>query len=210
MARYEDLLTETRSDLSSAPDASVVEALRRSAIRLLKESGIWRQAIDPIPLVPGQFVYDLVSPEDGSRIDRVLRCDRSDRPSFGLGQALEFEFGIERGRDVDFFALRPASEEIVVFGTPSALHAGVTLSLFVVLVPTRSGRTLPDSLVEEWHDGIVAGAKAEMMAVLNKPWTNLEGAAINGDIFNAELGRARREAETGGHAVLRVRPQKWL
>lgn len=210
MARVSDLLTEARADLPSAPDFSIARALRRSAQRFFRESGVWRERITPITLVAGRTVYSLAAPAVGARIEWLISA------RFGEG-----EVGIATERDMHdasetatgaprAIAVRSHTDEAVIWPAPGAAEDGKTIRLMAVIAPGSKTDTIPTPLLEEWGDGIVAGAKWEMMSMPAMPWTQFERAQDYERKFYEEVVRAKREATSGSQAPLRVKPVRFI
>lgn len=207
MKTWNDLLTEARVGLSAAPDPSVAAALRRAAQRFFRETHIWQERLEPVTLEVGESEYPIELPP-GTRVERLkvaklngTVCD------IGLMRYTDlFELPEDTG-SVQAVALSPAADQLVVWRTPDEAQAGVTLDLLVVLTPTMASRGLPDHLADEWHDGLVAGARAEMFANKDMPWFSLELAGHSEMLYADVVARARREQHSGHHNNLRVRPR---
>jgi hypothetical protein len=208
MATFDDLLPEARIGLSEAPDFSIVAALRRSAARFCRHSHLWRDDLDPFPLVAGQDAYSL-DPPSGAVVERLLTVKIDGTPLREIARLQDIKALRKQSGTPVAAALTVAGDELLLWGTPTAALAGKLVDVFAVLAPTINARTLPDFLIDEWHDAIVAGAHAEMYGNKSMPWYDEAKAQERGFRFGEEAARAKREQHSGGHARMQVRPNPW-
>ncbi len=206
MARFEDLLPDARAGLTHAPDRLILRALRRGAMELCRQSHVWREALDPIAAVIGTHTYEFGQPT-GSRVERamVLKFNgvmlQQARPQDLI--ALDAATGTPR-----CFALMPGQQEFRVHPTPDT--AG-EFEAFVALSPKADAQTLPDDLMREYAVGIIALAKAWLMAMSpGMPYHNLQEAAVQAAIGDEWVVRAKREQHGGGHAPLKVKIPRFV
>lgn len=210
MKTWTDLLTEARVGLAAAPDPSVAAALRRAAQRFFRETHIWQERLEPVTLEAGEPEYPMEVPA-GTRVERIkvaklngTVCD------IGLMRYSDlFELPTSTGA-VQAVAMSPDASQMVVWRTPDRAQAGAALELLVVLAPTIASKGLPDHLADEWHDGLVAGARAEMFANKDMPWFSPEMAAASEMLYADVVARARREQHSGHHNNLKVRPRSFV
>lgn len=220
MAQLDSLRLEVRPDLFSCPDPSIDRALVDSAIELCRQSHWWRADGDPIPVADGVSSYDLDSPEPSSRVERI-DCVRYGNTFLSpatwpqLAQQIARDQGVNSGAP-RHFALAPGGGQSPpvmavhpIPGSDEESDAG-TLYPHVVLVPTRGSTLLPDALVEEFFDALIAGAKYRLQLVPAKPWTNPELAGVNRTIFARGVARAKREALSSGWQPLRVQQRRFV
>ena len=204
MARFDDFLPDARAGLPSAPDILILNALRRSAIELCRQSEVWQQTLPAFPLVPGQQQYALQAPT-GSRVQRVLWA-KYNGVEIGVAQ---------RERDLlvqdsttgppQSFSISTSAQTLSVWPTPGTTD-NLQMQLYVTLVPLPTALTLPDDLAIEYRPGIVAGAKAELMTVSpGMPYHNPPEGATQGRIAYEWIVRAKRRNHNGG-IPLRITP----
>lgn len=208
MTVWADLLPEARVGLAAAPDISVESALRRAAQRFFRETHLWLESMEPIVLEAGVASYPTEIPP-GSRVERIAVAKLAGRVcDIGLMRYVDlFSLPTSEG-GVEAVALNPAANEVVVWRTPTV--SGKTLELLVALAPTLSARGIPDHLADEWHDGIVAGARAEMFANKDMPWFSPEMANRSELLYSEVVARGRREEHSGHHVQLRVTPRPFV
>lgn len=101
------------------------------------------------------------------------------------------------------------SGAVVTFDDPFSSVTDITVVSF--LKPDREATYLDDTLCDDWFEGIEAGAKAELMMMPGKPWTNLELSAVNQRMYLHQTGEARIEAnKKNSQETLVVRPRRFV
>ena len=209
MARFEDMLTDTRAGLPAAPDILILGALRRAAAELCRQSHVWQERLDDQPVISGIDEYDSGAPS-GARVERIvwvkyngrLLDDQQLRERELLAQTASV--GAPRA-----YSVSTSAQRFNVWPTPGVADTGV-LSVYATLVPLPTASSLPDDIAAEYRPGIVALAKADMMVLSpGMPWHNPQEAAIQKDIGDGWIVRAKRKQFGGAHTQLRVAPQRF-
>ena len=67
------------------------------------------------------------------------------------------------------------------------------MDVYVSLKPLRSATDLPDILYNDCYQTIAAGAKAKLMVMPEKPWTNPQLASVHAGIFDTGAKSAMRK-----------------
>lgn len=211
MALIEDLLPETRPGLAQLPDVSLVAALRRGAQRFLRESQVWADDLEPIALVEGRHTYALQLP-DGARVDRMLVVKVNGRSVDTQMRPRELRMLTEtEGPPSAWAILDSQDEQVIAFDhTPTTTEAGWIVALHASLSPTNDALELPDWILNDWHDGIVAAARAELFGQRGTPHYDVEASARERFTYSMDAARAKRVQVSGRHALLRAQPQKWI
>jgi hypothetical protein len=205
MARFEDLLSDTRAGLPGAPDFIILKALRAGAEELCRESHCWRQLLDPMSTAVDGAELELEVP-DGARVEKVLyaKCDGT---VMQQGRAREVLSLTGSGSWCYAFALDPLRPVLHLRPVPDRVRS---IEVMAVLVPLHDAASLPDELVSKYRRGIVALAKAHVMALSpGMPYHNLQEAAIQSGLGQEWITRAKREQHSGGHVLLRVAPRRF-
>lgn len=206
MALFTVLLTEARPGLTGAPDVSILSALRRAAAHFCRQTGIWSDVLSPIKLRAGVYVYDFDAPLGGN-VENILSLKIN---GVAITNHMRFQDMHALTRDAagglpTAFSITSDGGSLAVWPTPRTEDAGLVVDVLASLSPARTSPELPDFMTNEWHDAIVAGAKADLMLIPEMPWSN-PGAAMNcRAYFEEQVSRARKEAYSGHHAPLRVR-----
>jgi len=81
----------------------------------------------------------------------------------------------------------------------------------VFLKPAMDATSLPDFLYNDWHEAITAGAKATLMLMPGKPWSNAKMGAIYNRTYLHELGKAKIQArKTNDQTRLMVKQRTFV
>ncbi len=72
-----------------------------------------------------------------------------------------------------------------------AVTTDTTFNTTSFLKPTRAASALPGILYNDWFEAIEAGAKANLMIMPGKPWSNPQLALVNRKIYLHGLGQAK-------------------
>lgn len=204
MARLDTLLTDTRPGMGAAPDAVIMKALRRASMEFFRQSQVWQEQLDDQQTQAGVDVYDL-DPPSGSRVERVLWVKYDGR--LLKYQARERELTAQTASSSDPRAWATPNSEQVLRVWPAPDKVG-TLSVFVVLVPTRDVNDIPDALLDEYQPGLIALAKADMMGnTPGMPYHDPAEASVQYNFGKDWIVRAKRKQMSGGWAPLRVQPR---
>lgn len=209
MARLDTLLGETRAGIPGAPDPVLLRALRNGAEELCRQSQCWQEQLDPIQMQAGVFEYDL-SPPAGTRVERIVWAKYN-------GRLMDWNV-----RDRDLMAqtastgapraisLSPSTATFHVHPTPRE-NDTANVDVYAVLVPLPNATSVADHIINKYRRGIIAIAKAQLMALSpGMPYHNPQMAAVQADIGNEWIVRAKREQHSGGHVPMRVAPRPFV
>ena len=214
-------LNEVMPDVPSCPSAIVVNAIRNAAIEFCQKSLVWRQELDPVNVYQGQDVYDLDGMPGGSVIERILTLYYLGRKLTPQGMdALDAKRKLAAvskaasvsGNPTDLTYVPPVVTEygqnsptqVVLYGMPDGNFIG-GLVMNCVLMPARTSLGIDSSVTDRYLDGIVQGAKARLMLIPKKPWSDAALAAYHKGEAHKILSNAKAEAAQGfGRAPIRV------
>lgn len=209
MASFEVMYPDVRAAAAQAPDRLILRALRHAATELCFASHVWREALDPIPAESGVAVYDYGAPT-GSRVEKVLSLKFK-------GRVIDYN---ARPREVAMldstvsgpplsWANNPITQQFTVWPTPGVDDVG-DFEAFVVLVPTDTATSLPDGIIQAYRQGIIAYAKAELLALApSMPWYDPNNATMQRQLGDEVTARAKRDQLSGGHVQMRVQPRRF-
>lgn len=208
MARFEDMLPDARAGLPGAADFTILNALRRSAAELCRQSEVWQQQLDAFAVQAGVSQYDL-SPPSGARVARIIWLKYDGTKIYPLA-----ERGLQGKDDGAIgpptnYSQSTSAQTLTLYPTPGTTDTKL-IEIYATLVPLPNATTLPDDLAIEYRPGIVAGAKAELMAVSpSMPYHNPQEAAIQGAISDGWITRAKRRNASGALGIpLRADPRR--
>lgn len=193
------LLDYVLPDVPSCPRAFALDKVRLSAREFFSRAAIWRQYVSPnIDVVAGTRSYAIT-------VDPVLEADVT-----GFIQAWY------RGTKIWPRSIRQLNEMYAdldsATGTPSYYNLSrinyidvypkpnisvtTALNAWCVLAPKTDSDYLRDE-DDHWKEAIALGAKAKIMAVPAKPYTNLQYGIVLGKQFDTKVAEARSWFETG-------------
>lgn len=93
----------------------------------------------------------------------------------------------------------------------SDLAAGDEVEATLYLAPERDATSLPDILYNDWLEGIAAGARASIMRMPGKDWSNPQYAMMEQQAFAHHIGQATlRGREKNIQATNTVRMRSWV
>jgi hypothetical protein len=91
---------------------------------------------------------------------------------------------------------------------PAASGGPWEMLLHVAYKPTRTATSGPDFLYNDYYEQIAAGAKARLMAMPGKAWSNPQLAGVYASVFDAAITKANsRQAHGFGRGRVRVKAQ---
>jgi hypothetical protein len=208
VARFEDMLPNARAGLPAAPDIVILGALRRAAAELCRQSHVWQEQLDDQAAQPGTSVYDIDAPS-GARVERIVWLKYN-------GRLLEC---VERERELlarspsigppRIWAQSTSAQTFAVWPTPGEGDTG-PLTAYVTLVPLENASSLPDDIAAEYRPGLIALAKAELMAKPGMPYYNPTESLRQDAIGQDWIVRAKRKQVSGAHVLLRVQPRPFV
>lgn len=192
MTKYEEMLNDVLPDVPGCGNDVAINALRNACIELLQKSFIYRQEQDPITVTAGTAVYDLDS-FTGYRIVGVTSAYFGDNPivpvSADMLQKAKRHWETEKGF-VEGYMLND-SESVRLYRIPT--ENGV-LSMTLALAPTVKSVGIETFIYDLYSEGIAAGAKARLMAIPGKPYTNLDLSVMNRAMFSSAIRDAKWRA----------------
>lgn len=171
--------------------------LRRAAIEFCEETTVYVADHDPISLIKGIAEYDLEPPEPETDIVSVKKAWVQDAGIEYIGQDTlnqrpTYWPGETAPRPTAF--TQQTQTSLIVYPKPTeSLRNG--LKLKVVLRPTLNATSIADWLGSKYIQEISDGAKAMLMGMSKKPWTDPEGEAKYRASFEAAKTRATIEAQ---------------
>jgi hypothetical protein len=209
---YGDFLPGILVDVPGCPDIAVEREVRNAAIQLCRKSLCWRQQLDPVQVFANISGYSLDSPQNEARVikiyDAVLTTPSADplaspdvRQLFPkTPQALDMASPGWRYPLSATTNPYPLPTNWYTQDDPSQiLLAGVpamdgSLTILASLVPLMTSTGIDSWVAEQHYEAIVHGAKARLMAIPQKPWTDFNLAAWHSGEFDKAIGSANAEA----------------
>ncbi|MBI9090716.1 MAG: hypothetical protein JEZ12_15980 [Desulfobacterium sp.] len=165
MERFIDLIL---AEVPGCPEIIIKGKVLASAIRFCGESWIWQKPVTETVSI-GDTSISLTLPE--KTVVAGIKELTVDGRSFALY--------IREGN---------------VLTLDEAATSGFDIKATIALKPARTTTVLPDTLCEDWYEGIEAGAKELLMIMPGKPWYNPELAGAYSRRYNGEVNAAKIKA----------------
>lgn len=210
---WDNYLPDVLLEAPGCPTPIAVNAVRSAAIELCRERNVWQETLALIALVAANPLVTIAVPVD-SEISTIL-----DVRFYPVGQTTGVVVS-GPASEMALNALRPGwkdeantgtvnSPEVCAYPTPLALriipipvvNQASAISITAALRPTRASTSGPDLLYTDYLDAICTGALAKLLAMGNKPWTDLAVAADKRNIFRSAKSSAGIRVTTAAGAV---------
>lgn len=199
-----DLIPDVIADLPGVPDPVAESAIRRAAIDLCANAGVWRHKPAPIAVVAGTASYAIPTPS-GSRVESILEASVGGRPLALPGDSVSTA-GIAGLLGAPVAAsLDPFNGGVLIAPVPAS---DLSLDLIVTLVPSVAAAEIPDLLANRYADTLAHGARARLMMMLRQPWSDPAMAQAEAAMFSDGVSEAHIAMLRGSSlGTLRVRPR---
>ncbi|RQS39775.1 hypothetical protein [Burkholderia sp. Bp8990] len=194
VTKYTDLFNEVLPEVPGVPQPLALNAIRNTVIAFCAGTDIWRQWLDPIDVECGVNTYDI--PLDaGTDLVTLLsvKCDGDKLTPRNEDQLDDWNPRWRTELNLPRHYMMQNQESVVLACVPDRSSPGGLL-LSVSLQPERTSTSFPGWIYSQYWEGITAGAKARLMVMPGKPWSNLQQAGIYQAAFDAEIGTARADA----------------
>lgn len=167
----DQLLPLVLPDCPNVPRGLALSHIRKAAIRFCIESRYWREELVQISTVPDQPEYEVFCQAPEARVVFVLSLQVAGEPMTArTEEELDREaprWRVATGRPGQF--ITPAESWIRL--TPLPIEA-LALTGRAVLAPTATGNYLLKDLFNNHADAIASLAKATLLKMPEKPWSN--------------------------------------
>lgn len=192
--------------VSGCPPAQVDNALRLAAIDFLRSTQFWTHEPAAVSIVSTEPHYTITIPAF-STIERILSArwrDTVDTEATPLGGYSESEmeqrhggsWREDTGAPTEFIHDEQGPETIRLYPIPDDDFTSALL-LKVSLVPSLDCQKLPGWVARRYHQAICALARANLMAIPEKEWTNPVFSAAEQREYEEKLTIAISDRMTG-------------
>jgi len=211
MAAYDDFLPYVLPDVPGCAEIVAIQAIRNAAIDFCEKSCVVQVDLDPVTLIAGSADYDL-EPPSGTLVTKVMKLfyKNKELPPFGQDYVPSATYynAAAIGADESSTPVTWSQKDtktFTVFPAPGERESGA-ITIRAALKPTRASESCDDILFEDYAEYIAAGAKARLMIVPNKAYTNPNLVATQNQFFLQGVNVARQRAARGHtRANLRVK-----
>ncbi|HHL45294.1 MAG TPA: hypothetical protein ENJ24_01840 [Gammaproteobacteria bacterium] len=210
MATIKQFLKEIRLDVANCPGPVMENAVLNALVAFCKESRFWIQVLDPVDIVAGTHTYNLVVPSavQNARIHELYTISAHGEPLFPqTADQLDRDWpSIQQiGFIHNFLTSKPWRE--YSHAQPRLYHQPTRSTVRIVAIPTKSevggllmtaalypgstSTTVDDEIFEEWRETIGWGAKARLMMMSKKDWSDANAATAYAAAFTQGTNDAK-------------------
>ena len=205
MAALIDLADLVMMEVPGCPDNIALLHTRLACEEFYRRSMVKRSTLADITTVADTAEYALTLPT-GYVADKAIHVWLDDLEITPIGMddrdGINNNWKAETGEPSYYYL--PDTSNIGLFLTPDGVY---TVSVEVILKPKSDATSIDDWVYETYREGLAAGAKAKLMAMPGKPWSNPELVSYNKDVFASIINAATFAANSNhGRAQKRTRP----
>lgn len=193
MTKYEDMLDDVIPELMGCSVELAINALRNTCIELFQKSWIYTQQMDTIPVLTSVPEYDLDSFSGYRVVGVVSAWFNGVRVGPLATETLNknyLRWEADAGT-VEGYIIKE-SNLIRLYRIPE--QDGV-LDLTVALAPTTKSTGIETFVYDFYSEAIAAGAKARLMAIPSKPFSNINASMMYRAQFAAAITDAKWKAK---------------
>jgi hypothetical protein len=207
-----ELLPYILPEVPGAPDTLVKQAIMRTCNDFCWNTGVWSEIQDPIAVQDGINEYDLDTPSGAQivTIKSIWMINRELVPvTMERLQELIPNWQESQGSDPAYYNCPNDNSVVRIYPIPAGVN-GAKMTIRAVYTPDQFGQTIPKFLVSTYLDELMAGAKARLMIMPGKSWTNPELAMLNQSMYNEGITKAKvNVAHDKVAGSVRVRPVRY-
>ena len=189
MILYEDMLDDIMPELSGCSTEIAINALRNACIELYRKSWIKRIELAPIEVVIGQNEYELPL-EAGSQIVGIVSAYKDEKKLDPISEDMfnryPYDWTTQTGEITGY--LQTAANLLAVYRIPD--KTGI-IKVTAIVAPTRDSDSIDQDVYDMYSEGIAAGAKARVMAMPKRPYTDAVASAMYRGQFTEVLSQAK-------------------
>lgn len=192
MTKYEAFYDYLLPDMKGCPLAAAKLALKSAAVEFCAKSLIYQVDSDAQSTDVGVQDYDLDT-FSGYVVHKVMevRINGAPVPPISIQDVEKLNADWRTVQNMPTRFLQRDPKTITLIPVPDAIYTVVTR---LALKPSRTSSGIEDFLFEDYAPEIAAGAKAILMSSPNKPYTDLQGAAVNSAMFQSAINSALQRA----------------
>jgi hypothetical protein len=193
MAAWTSLYPMILPDTPGCPELILDQHIRQAAIRFLFDSGAYIVTAQNVAFSAGQSTYSFVPPAD-VQVNSVLEA-KVDGAVYPLDMGVNsLAWDSSSTQTPTVFIPGDDGSSYRLWPTPTVSG---TLTFRYTATPTETSTTIPDIVVLRWAAAIAKGAKATLLALPGKAFTNERLAAKYDADFRADVNRAKIARQRG-------------
>lgn len=177
----DQLLPYLLPEVPGVPDSLATQAIMRTANDFCWETGVWNEIQDPIAVQDNVNEYQIDAPSGAQvvTIKSIWMVNRELVPvTMERLQELIPNWQESKGSDPAYYNSAADYSTVRIFPIPYGAN-GAKMTIRAVYTPDQFGTTLPKFLADTFLDEILAGAKARLMIMPGKSWSNPQLAGVN-------------------------------
>jgi hypothetical protein len=206
MIKFEDMLNDVLPDVPGCATDLAVNALRNAAIELCTKSWIYTQPSDPQDTVKDQAEYDLDT-FNGYKTIGIVSAYFDDAKLIPIGgtslNRSNLHWADDVGTPTNYYSLDYTT--VRLYRIPDVVG---TLNTTVALTPTKTSSGIENYIYDLYSEALAAGAKARLMLIPSKPFTDPNTSREYRLQFSAAITDAKWRAHKSlTNAQLQMAPQ---
>lgn len=195
---WEDFLPLILPDLPGCPKALALAAVRRGADELCRGAYVWTGELGPVDVSAGQTDYTFAAPSGSVPVIMLGLYYQGVPLSAATAEELDEKYPgwseLTAARPLRFIV--PAIGKVRLVPKPTTAATGA-LTARMVLAPAHDAADVQDLIFEQWAPAVAHAAKAELMAVPGKAWSDPQLSEHHARQFRTHIARARGRASIG-------------
>lgn len=206
MIKFEDMLNDVLPDVPGCTNEMAINALRNAAIELYTKSWIYTQPCDQQDTIIGQAEYDLDS-FNGYKIIGIVSASFNDANILPIGvtslNRSNLYWQDDTGTPTNY--LSSDYTTLRLYRIPDLVGA---LNITVALTLAKNANGVDNFIYDLYSEQLAAGAKARLMLVPSKPFTDPNTSREYRAQFSAAITDAKWRAHKSlTNAQLQMAPQ---
>ena len=189
----DQLLPYLLPEVPGVPDALAKQTIMRTCNDFCWETGVWSEIQEPISVQDNVNEYDLDTPSGAQivTIKSIWMVNRELVPvTMERLQELIPNWQEAKGSDPAYYNCPNDYSVVRIYPIPLGANSA-KMTIRAIYTPDQFGSYVPDFLVTTFLDEILAGAKARLMQMPGKSWSNPQLALVNQIAFTEGITKAK-------------------
>jgi hypothetical protein len=198
-----------------APQLTIVDALRKSARQFFYESLAFRAWLDPFDLTINVSTYDLdadLPVETDLAQIMLVNCDNLtiDEATHDEFLRLDPKWPTLTGTNPSYYTALNHKGHFSITPVPTATITNA-FNVQVAVYPSLASTGIEQGYFEEFKDGIIDGALSRLLAMPDRPWTDVKMAVVRLTDFQRQVLFAKIQASKGNvRRDVMVQMRRWV
>jgi hypothetical protein len=204
MALLEDFLPDIQGEVDGCPVPRILNTVVSVAADFCEQTLLFQYTGAPITVAPTTMYYDIPLPNENVRVAQIIAAYLNDRELEPVPMDEAHRMRSSHG----FLQVSPTTIQLLIPTPVEKMENALVIKTAVA--PTFGAEELDDDLYNRWFDVICAGAKAQLMNMPKKTWTNPALAAFYDNQYKIGVNKALVMTNKGStRAELRVQPRRF-